>query len=96
MSRHEGHATEAPHREGEGGSQLTGLLSWISEKYCGFHGHDNLLQFESDRMFLKCVSCGHESPGWEINEPAPITRVAGDRARHILVRAPLVSSRRVA
>lgn len=31
---------------------------------CGLHGHDALLQYEPGRLFLRCTSCGHETPGW--------------------------------
>ena len=44
------------------------VLDGLREAYCGMHGHDSLLQFELDRMCLKCVSCGHESPGWELSK----------------------------
>ena len=33
---------------------------------CGMHGHDELLQFERGRLSLKCASCGHETPGWNL------------------------------
>ena len=53
---------------------LTGDLSGrvmdrVRQMLCGLHGHDTLLQFQEDRMFLRCVSCGHETPGWEVSEP---------------------------
>jgi len=98
MSGHEAHAIETPQSDGAGESHFTNMLSWISEMYCGLHGHDELLQFESDRMFLKCASCGHESPGWEIAEPSRSQPVAGHRPHRILVRVrtPLMGSRRVA
>ena len=44
------------------------MVNWVHSVICGLHGHDNLLQFGRGRMFLKCVSCGHESPGWTIKE----------------------------
>ena len=32
---------------------------------CGLHGHDLLLHFERGRrVCLRCVNCGHETPGW--------------------------------
>ena len=70
-------------------------IDWLRQALCGLHGHDNLLQFEHDRMFLRCVSCGHESPGWDLNEAPPNVTVRGDSRRHALVR-PLVSARRIA
>jgi hypothetical protein len=44
------------------------VVGWVHEFFCGLHGHDNLMQFGRGRMYLKCVSCGHESPGWTIKE----------------------------
>lgn len=72
------------------------VLDLVRQMFCGLHGHDSLLQFEHDRMFLKCVSCGHESPGWELNETPPTVSVGGDARRHALVRHPLIDQRRVA
>lgn len=64
---------------------------------CGLHGHDNLLQFEQERMFLKCVSCGHESPGWELSDTPPPRPVAREEARRLSFVPPqLVGVRRVA
>jgi hypothetical protein len=71
------------------------VMSWMRQAFCGLHGHDNYLQFEHDRMFLKCVSCGHESHGWELNDPRPAVRLRGDARRHMLP-AQLVGARRVA
>jgi hypothetical protein len=70
----------------------------VRQTFCGLHGHDSLLQFKQDRMYLKCVSCGHESPGWEIAEtPAPaMMAVRGEVRRPALVRPQLVSVRRIA
>ena len=48
-----------------------GVLDRVREALCGLHGHDHLLQFQQGRMFLRCFSCGHVSPGWELNEAPP-------------------------
>jgi hypothetical protein len=74
---------------------VTDIFDRMRQAYCGLHGHDSLLQFEEDRMFLRCTSCGHESPGWEISEPAPHPTAETAR-RPSLVRPELVSARRVA
>lgn len=69
----------------------------VRQAYCGLHGHDSLLQFEQERMYLKCVSCGHESSGWELTETPPtITVREGVRRPAPLVRPQLVSARRIA
>ena len=76
------------------------VLDLIREAFCGLHGHDNMLRFEHDRLCLKCVSCGHESPGWELKDtpPAgPIADVAQVESRpQPLPRPQIVSTRRIA
>ena len=74
----------------------TAVVARVRRIFCGMHGHDNLLQFERDRMFLRCVSCGHESPGWALTETPPTVTEVGDATRHAIVRPPLVGIRRIA
>ena len=80
--------------------QPTGLggrvFDRLHEAFCGLHGHDNLLQFQQDRMFLKCVSCGHESPGWELNEAPPRALGRTDNRCQAVVRPQLIRARRIA
>src|SRR5688572_20109508 len=71
------------------------VLDRISEAFCGLHGHESLLQFEHDRLYLKCASCGHESPGWLLNEPPPGVEKVDSRPR-ALVRPQLIGARRIA
>ena len=71
-------------------------LTWIRQAYCALHGHDRLLHFEKDRMSLRCASCGHDSPGWELKEiPRPTMRLRGETRRPAL-RPHLVDVRRIA
>jgi len=72
------------------------VMDWLRQMYCGLHGHDTLLHFDKERMSLRCVSCGHETPGWELNETRPTVTVRGDARRHALPRPHLVSARRIA
>ncbi len=78
----------------------TGMMARVGDKLrqivCGLHGHDTMLQFEQERMFLRCVSCGHETTGWELTETPPTVTVRGDARRHAIVRPKLVSARRIA
>jgi hypothetical protein len=30
------------------------------------------VQFQEDRMYLRCLCCGHRSSGWELNHSRPI------------------------
>jgi hypothetical protein len=93
MTAHEGVRTTA-------GSERTGgfarMMESMRQMLCGLRGHDTLLHFEDERMSLQCVSCGHETPGWELNEARPTVTVRGDARRHVIARPQLVSTRRVA
>jgi hypothetical protein len=72
------------------------LFGFVGQVYCGLHGHDNLLHFEGDRLCLKCVSCGHESAGWELDEAPPRVTVRPDRRRRAQVPPQLTRERRIA
>jgi hypothetical protein len=53
-----------------GDQRSRGLFAWflcsLQQAVCALHGHDAILQYERSRMFLRCTSCGYESPGWEV------------------------------
>jgi len=72
------------------------VIDRLRQMFCGLHGHDTLLSFEHERMFLRCVSCGHETPGWELNETRPTITLRGDARRHALPRPQLIRARRIA
>ena len=69
------------------------MMDRVRQMLCGLHGHDSLLQFQQDRMFLRCASCGHETPGWEVSEPKP---VAARRHATPILQPQLIRERRVA
>jgi len=62
----------------------------VSQFLCGVRGHDSVLHFEGNRVMMRCTSCGHDSPGWEISGRAPRQRFEGDQRRHVLVPKRLV------
>ena len=72
------------------------VMDRVRQMLCGLHGHDSLLQFEQDRMFLRCVSCGHETPGWELNEAPPTVAVRTEARTKPMLRPQLIGARRVA
>ena len=72
------------------------VMERVRQMVCGLHGHDSLLQFEQDRMFLRCVSCGHETPGWELNEGPPTVPVRSETRATAVMRPQLINARRVA
>jgi hypothetical protein len=88
----EGSRPETSQGEGFGAR----VLDRIREGYCGLHGHDSLLSFQQDRLFLKCVSCGHETPGWSLSKTRPQIVARPDSRRRALVAPRLIGARRVA
>ncbi len=51
-------------------SALQTLTSWLRSTWCVLNGgHYKVLHTEPDRMALRCVACGHRSPGWEVGSP---------------------------
>jgi hypothetical protein len=73
------------------------ILTWASQLYCGLHGHNHMRQFAKRRMFLHCVSCGHESPGWTLPNSSPRLLVREDmRPNRIVGRSQLADTRRIA
>lgn len=38
---------------------------------CWTYGHTWALHFERDRISLRCLACDYQTPGWELNLPAP-------------------------
>ena len=93
VAAHQGLQTTAS-SEPSGG--FARAMETLSQLFCGLRGHDTLLHFEDERMSLRCVSCGHETPGWELNEVPPTVTVRGDARRHAMARPQLVSTRRIA
>ena len=59
-------------------------LGRLGQLVCGFRGHDSVLHFEGNRVNMRCTSCGHDSPGWEISGRGPRRRFEGDAHRHLL------------
>ena len=53
-------------------SRLALLVAWLQSIYrrltCAVMGHQTILHFEPRRLALRCIDCGHETPGWMIGE----------------------------
>jgi len=62
----------------------------LGQLVCGLRGHDAVLHFEGNRVNMRCTSCGHDTPGWEISERGPRRRYEGDARRHLLATKKLV------
>ena len=55
--------------------------------------HDEFLQFEKNRLSLRCISCGYETPGWVLDRKTPLVRFPVERRR---TQSPRVSERKIA
>jgi NAD-dependent SIR2 family protein deacetylase len=69
---------------------MTRAIGRLGQMLCALRGHDSVLHFEGKRVMMRCTSCGHDTPGWEINGRAPRRRYDGDARRHLLTRPRLV------
>ena len=83
---------DAAHMDGLGAR----VMDRLHQMVCGLHGHDTMLQFEQDRMFLRCQSCGHETPGWDLRPAEEALPQTAESASARAVRVPFVDQRRVA
>jgi len=52
------------------------LAERLRRAQCGLGGHSMVLHFEPDKMSLRCLSCGEETPGWTIR---PVRVSGADR-----------------
>lgn len=48
----------------------------IAQFICGLwpSGHDTLMKLDGGRMWLECQSCGHVSPGWDVDDTTSTSR----------------------
>ncbi len=60
---------------------IAATMSWLQQGLCGLHGHDSLLQYERTRIFLRCASCGRETPGWDLSRTSAAAARAEARTR---------------
>ena len=72
------------------GSVAARGMARLGQFICGLRGHDAVMHFSSTKVQMRCTSCGHETPGWEINGRGPRRRFEGDARRHLLVTQRLV------
>jgi hypothetical protein len=71
-------------------SPVARAVGWLGQVLCGMRGHDSVLHFEANRVMMRCTSCGHDTPGWEISGRGPRRRFEGDKRRHALAPQRLV------
>lgn len=70
-------------------SLLRRLTSWLHSTWCVMNGgHYKVLHTEPDRMALRCVACGHRSPGWEVGSPR-LARALPSHPERLRARRPV-------
>ena len=72
------------------------VMDRVRQMFCGLQGHDNMLQFEHEHLYLRCTSCGHQTPGWRLSDLAPARPAHAGASSRTLVSSQLDSVRRVA
>jgi hypothetical protein len=43
-----------------------GLAAWVRRARCGLTGHSMVLHLQPQKMSLRCMDCGEQTPGWTI------------------------------
>jgi hypothetical protein len=69
-------------------SVMSRVASRLTQTLCGLSGHDAVMHFEGNRVMMRCTSCGHDTPGWEVSGRGPRRRFEGDASRHRLGGQP--------
>jgi NAD-dependent SIR2 family protein deacetylase len=77
-------------RDSAGSPLAVRALMRVGQLLCGLRGHDTVMHFEGKRIMMRCTSCGHDTPGWEVADRAPRKRFEGDARRHVLNTPRLV------
>ena len=72
------------------GALMSRAVTRFGQLLCGIRGHEAVLHFEGKRVMMRCTSCGHDTPGWEISGRGPRRRFEGDARRHLLSKPRLV------
>ena len=72
-------------------SVLSRMMTWFRSTWCVINGgHYKVLHTEPEKLALKCVACGHMSPGWEVGSARLTRRTPGDPER-LRIRRPVAA-----
>ena len=84
--------TAAPNVSATAASVWTRATRWLANTWCVINGgHYKVLHTEPDRMALRCVACGHMSPGWTVGSPRLARTMPSDPERLRAVRRPMIA-----
>jgi hypothetical protein len=75
-----------------GTSLRTRARRWLQTAWCVMNGgHYRVLHAAPERMALRCVACGHTTPGWAMGSPRLARTMPGDPARLQMERPRMVA-----
>ena len=57
------------------------FMGSLKRLLCAVRGHEEYLHFEKNRVYLECVACGHESPGWTVDSRRPVLHFQSRRMK---------------
>ena len=63
----------------DAGAALRAAIARLRQAMCGLFHHEYYVHSSANRIFLQCVTCGHETPGWRIDVKTRQNRIT--RAR---------------
>lgn len=67
------------------------LTRMLQSTWCVVNGgHYKVLHTEPDRLALRCVACGHTSPGWAVGSPR-LARRTPAKPDQLRVRRPVAA-----
>jgi hypothetical protein len=93
VSNPSGLTTAAPGVSATAASAWMRLMRLVQSTWCVVNGgHYKVLHTSPDRMALRCVACGHTSPGWEVGSPRLARSMPSDPERLRAVRRAVVTS----
>ena len=73
-------------------SLWTRFARWVQSTWCVVNGgHYKVLHTQPDRMALRCVACGHTSPGWSVGSPRLARTMPSDPERLRATRPRMVA-----
>jgi hypothetical protein len=81
-------AAENAHEDSTTSGVMSRVASRLTQTLCGLSGHDAIMHFEGNRVMMRCTSCGHDTPGWDVSSRGPRRRFEGDASRHRLGGQP--------
>ena len=68
---------------------FTRISRLVQSTWCVMNGgHYKVLHTEPERMALRCVACGHTSPGWAVGAPRLARTMPSDPERLRAARRP--------